>query len=590
VALLCSLVLWLPAAGLGWLLRRRLPRRDGRWPTVGAGIAVLSGAVFVALSMWLSMSSSLLNIPQQPDANYHLNQIKHMLVTGDISSLHAGGLLIRADSGFYPAAFHGLAVTSAQIVTEQPVVTANLLAIVAAAGIWICGCVLLARQTFGAHGASLVASGVAAASFSAMPFLIAGYGVLWPNLLGLCLVPGLLACLLPLVGLARHDMIGRPRAFAILIVSAPGLFFAHPNAVATFGLLGFVIVLTAALTWVALHLRRRPVVSLGVLAGVALLPLVWWLVLHVPRVAAVAHQNLGAPDETVGRAVTESVLNSERSGAPLWAASALILIGIVVSLTRLRDLWQVTSYVAACAVFVGVAAVQNEFTSSISGIWYNNAPRLAAIPPIIGFLLLARGLLTVSRGAAWLARKIGFHAFYGLSRTLTPLALTGVLLLVYAAATRAVYLPEHVDRLGVYYTPNEPNHTLLSRSEADDLIALSHSIPRHAVVVNDPWHGTSLLYAYTGRMPYFYNEKALATLDQVLIAEFVDRVAKDPSICPALERAGADYVITGGEDFWEYRHGGEFNGVERVPDADGFAQVAQAGAYTLWRITACDGT
>jgi hypothetical protein len=541
----------------------------------------------VALSMWLSMGSSLLNLPQQPDANYHLNQIKHMLATGDISSLHAGGLLIRADSGFYPAAFHGLAVTSSQIVSEQPVVTANLLAIVAAAGIWICGCVLLARQ---AHGATLVVSGVAAASFSAMPFLIAGYGVLWPNLLGLTLVPGLLAALLPIVGLARHDVIGRPRAFVVLVVSVPGLFFAHPNALATLGLLGFVVVLTATLTWVIQHVRRRPVVAVAMLVGVALLPLLWWLALQVPRVAAVAHENLGAPDESVGRAVTESLLNSERSGAPLWAASALILIGLVVSLTRVRDLWQVTSYLAACAVFVAVAAVHNELTSSISGIWYNNPPRLAAIPPIIGFLLLTRGLLTASRGAAWLARRVGFETFSRLSRMATPLVLTGLVLLFYAAGTRAVYLPEHVDRLGVYYTPNEPDHILLSRSEAGDLVALARAIPRDAVVVNDPWHGTSLLYAYTGRMPYFYSEKALSTVDQNLIAEFVDRAAKDPQVCEALDRAGAHYVITGGEDFWMYRHGAEFDGVERVPAAEGFTRVTQVGAYTLWRITACDGS
>ena len=114
-----------------------------------------------------------------------------MLLTGDISSLHAGGFLSNLPNGFYPAAFHGVATTGAQLVDVQPVVAANLTALLAAALVWVGGGVLLARQAFGAHGSALAAAGLAAASFTAMPFLIAGYGVLWPNLLGMAMVPAL---------------------------------------------------------------------------------------------------------------------------------------------------------------------------------------------------------------------------------------------------------------------------------------------------------------------------------------------------------------------------------------------------------------
>ncbi len=133
---------------------------------------------------------SFLSVPAQPDASYHLGQIRHMLQTGDISSLHAGGFLSNLPTGFYPAGFHGVAVTGAQIVHAQPIVAANALSGLCGGLVWVSGCILLARQAFGARGTTLAAAGIAAASFTAMPFLIAGYGVLWPNLLGMALVPG----------------------------------------------------------------------------------------------------------------------------------------------------------------------------------------------------------------------------------------------------------------------------------------------------------------------------------------------------------------------------------------------------------------
>ena len=82
---------------------------------------------------------------------------------------------------------------------------------------------LLCRQAFGRERAALVLGGVASASFVAMPFWIAGYGPLWPLVLGYAILPGLLACLLSLFRLARRDAIGRPQAAVLLVTTAGGL-------------------------------------------------------------------------------------------------------------------------------------------------------------------------------------------------------------------------------------------------------------------------------------------------------------------------------------------------------------------------------
>ena len=103
-----------PVAGLRWGRRRPAraglslagsrPRagpgpdpRTGRGETraagtLGAAVGAAAGGVSLAVAMAVSMRS-LRGVPAQPDTAYHLNQMRHMLVTGDISSLHAGGFL-----------------------------------------------------------------------------------------------------------------------------------------------------------------------------------------------------------------------------------------------------------------------------------------------------------------------------------------------------------------------------------------------------------------------------------------------------------------------------------------------------------------
>ena len=58
-------------------------------------------------------------LPNQPDTMFHLNTIRLMLDTGDASSLHAAALNSPTGSGFYPAAFHDIAVAHFGLILQQ---------------------------------------------------------------------------------------------------------------------------------------------------------------------------------------------------------------------------------------------------------------------------------------------------------------------------------------------------------------------------------------------------------------------------------------------------------------------------------------
>jgi hypothetical protein len=564
---------------------RSRPGRDPRNVTLGAVLGAGAGGVSLAIAMAASMGS-LRGVPAQPDTSYHLNQVRHMLLTGDISSLHAGGFLSNRPTGFYPAAFHGVATTGAQLVDVQPVVAANLTALLAAALVWVGGCVLLARQAFGAHGSALVAAGLASASFTAMPFLIAGYGVLWPNLLGMAMVPALLGCVLSVAGVAEPDAVGRPRALLLLVVTAPGLFFAHPNSLATLGLLGYLVVVTVTFGWVARRRRARPRAAGLAVAALAAPPVLWVAAQSIHRVALVAQVHTDSPpDESLGRALSEALLNNPRLGAPLWVTSALVLVGVVAALRRPRRPWLVVTWLVTWLVFVGVAAVQDNLTQLVTGFWYNTPPRLAAITVVPGFLLVTLGLVEVSRFLHHLVSARRPAAY----RRIGPVLLTAGLLAAYVVATVGDNLPQQRDRLRAYYAPKDPADALLTPGQQSALTRLATRIPADAVVADNPWRGTSLLYAFTGRR-VLYPTPTSAGLSpaKALVAEQLDAIATRPDVCAAVREVQVGYVVTGGANFMPNRAGlSNYPGVDRVPGEPGFSPVAQSGPYTLWQITGC---
>jgi hypothetical protein len=594
IFLVCAVGASVAAGVVGLALRRWPPpeepggRRSTRRQAVGAALGGVVAAATVALSFRLAFGSPR-SIPAQPDAAYHLNQIRHMLETRDISSLTASGLLHDTGGGFYPAAWHGIVVTALQVVHIEIPIASNLLGVVAGAVVWTSGCILLARQAFGPHGARLAFAGVLSASFTAMPYYLTGYGVLWPNLLGMALVPALLACFLSLLGRAHHDVLGRARAVAGLSVGLPGMFLAHPNGVASLVLLCFGIVVLEGPRWAWRHRRTHPAVAAVVVTVLLLTPVLWWAVVQIPRVHNLTRFYAGHHDESPLRAVTEALLNNPRYGAPLWAVSALVLVGLVRAARRRDDWWQIAVWLTGWLVFIGVAGFQNGLSRAVTGVWYNNTPRLAAITPVGSFILAVGGLTTVAHWAHGAVRRLPNVRQRG-RNPLVALGTSAVLLLVYILGTGGNYVREHAGRVHPYIHPYQPRKALLNARGYAALLALGRHVPAGARVANNPWRGTSLLYALTGRDVLYDSEKADNTAARDVVAKEL-YLAADPSrpdICAAVRATGVTYVVAGGTTFLpDLQHITRFPGIDRVPGRPGFQLVATAAPYSLWKLTAC---
>jgi hypothetical protein len=556
-----------------------VPRPD-RWRVRRAAlVGTLVGAAFLGFAMARAIGSASA-VPAQPDATYHLNSIRTMLVTGDFSSLDGGAFLYGRPHSFYPSTFQGVAATAGLVVHAQPVVLANVLAVLAPALVWSSGSVFLARQLFGPSRAALVLAGVAASSFTAMPFLIAGYGPLWPLLLGLSLLPALLAVLLSLFGLAADDKLGRPRAAVVMVVAVAGLGFVHPDAVASLVLLTYAIAFVVAVA--ALVRRpRSPQRSVAAVLAIVLPPLLWVAVLQLPRARAMSRSYRTGPVASRPRGFVDALLNwPYHASSALWVTSAVVLLGVVVCARRPRLRWVTLAYVGLALVYVGVVAEQDGFTRAVTVYWYNDSPRLAALVPVAAVPALTAGLLALSghlRGRGGTRPRAGARSAL-------------VVAVLFVVATLGNNHSAQVSTLRPYYHPRNPNHALLTPQEAGALQVLGRSIPADAVVADNPWRGHALLYAFTARRVVFFSEKAVTTPDRAVVADALFLAASPlrPDVCPAVRAVGATYVITGGRNQLPNRGGrDQFLGVDLVPGRPGFALVARSAPYALWRITAC---
>jgi Family of unknown function (DUF6541) len=561
----------------------RDPERTSWFAFAGVSLGIV--LVLLAVLPGLGRSDEMV---QSTDAVAHLNRIRRFLETGVFSSLGSPG------HPAYPSAFHDVAGSLAQVVPVLAegrgiVVAANLTAVAATAVFWPLGVVALVRVALGRSAVLLIGGGLLSAAFTAFPYVLMGWGVLWPNLLGTALLPGLLGPALVAVGCVP-PLAGLPRRLAVLatLAALPGLALAHPNALVSLAL----FVVLALGTRFALQWRqpggvdgrrarvRLLVLALVVVVGLLVLPQV------SQQVADTASYDWGA-HEKLGPTLRDSALLGLQIGPLPWGLLAVMAVGFVVCVRLVRLRWVVVTWLACILFFVVAATGRPGWGSLMTGYWYNDKVRIAALATIPAVLLSVVGTQAVAR---WLARLLASFTPPFTDRTRRPwaLALTsaaGALVLV-AAVTGGASHDQGGDVVDRYYHPNEPYQVLLTDADNAALGQLARLIPPSVVTANVPANGSAFLYAFHDRPVLFESLLLDPDPDHALIGEHLREAATRPDVCDALRRDGVEYAITGPERYWLNLYE-RTSGIAKLEDAMGFQQIGAAGRYKLFRIQAC---
>jgi len=550
---------------------------------IGMAPAVVIGAVVVVQGI-----GSPETLSQTYDAVFHYNAIAYIVDSGNASSLTLNSLGTPGTPGsFYPSAWHDFASLLVLTTGASAPVAANVLTGVLAVVVWPLNCMGLIRQLAGRSTPAILVTGLISVGFSAFPWALMAFGVLWPNTLGLTLLPAALGAVLSLAGFAKDDAIGRGRAWLLLpvILVAGGL--SHPNslfslvAVAVFPL--FASIGRWAVRQRAAGRTGRGLLGFGVAAAAFLLA--WGYVAVAPAFAGV-RGFFWPPFETAPQAIGEALLGATNHRPALWALSAAVLVGVVLLWRRFEQNWLIGAFAGTAGMFVLTASVNSWLTAHITGYWYNDPFRLAAIIPLVAVPLAVLGLVALAECLRDRFTTGDRPRLGALGRSAT--ALTVVLALVVFVLAKGMYAGQHWTSLAVSYSTRNPVETILNDKERTFFAKVKDEVPADVVVANNPWDGSSLLWALDDRMPLYRQLNMQWSDAQLYLAKHLVNMTTDPKACAQLRELNVGYLLVGKLHFRPYdANSRTFPGIVDPAGRPGFQLVDSDGDTKLYKLTAC---
>lgn len=582
---------------------------NGRLSAVDTGIwvsrlaipvAVLFPAVIIG-ARYVAGFGSPESFSETFDNIYHLNAVRHIAETQNGSTLMLGNLT-EASRGLYPAAMHDSMALVLMLGAPSVMVAVNVGTIITGAVVWPLACIFLISRVVGYRPMPLLAAGVLSAGFSAFPYLMVAYGVLYPNHAALALLPAVLGLSIEALGMSRSP--GRswlPPGLALL-ATLPGLALSHPSAfVALLGIASPVVLAacvraviaarngastkSSAWTWLAFT-ASYAVVTLGV-----------WTVVR-PSLATAGWTSF----QTNAKALGEILGSAPMGTTTAWLLLILTIIGLYVIARHFRRLWWVAGmYAVGGVLFIVVSSWSNgAFRDFLTGVWYTDSYRLAALLPMVTLPIVVLGAEWIVWRVRWLAGTFMGHAASNTgplpkaaSRLMTKFpGSTGVaagcaVLLALGLGVQGGSLSGVQNRLQTVFSTSDVSG-LVSTDEVALFNEVAGLVPATDVIVGNPRTGAALVYAFSGRRTVAPHIFGIRTEQEQLLLDHWSEAAYNPRVCPAIQDLKAYWALDLGDTEITPR-AEPLLGVRDLADnsAPGVELVKAVGKARLFRVTAC---
>lgn len=550
--------------------------------------------ISAAIGIWLvmaTMMSAIRNpewIGQSFDEIFHLNLVRYFVDTGNASSLEASKVAAGDEPGsFYPAVWHALVALVFQATDNTTVpIAVNVTAVVVGAVVWPLSMMYFAYTTVHLNRIGILTVGIFSASLSAFPLLLVHWGILYPNSLGIALIPVGLALASQVFRVSYRFYMSVPEGLALGVVVVLGMAVAHPSAMMS------MLAMAVPIVIVRMALQARSVIgsSLSPLIGglqvaglaglLAVICILWGVIRPAPYLD-------WPPTASNAQAVGEFLTNGVMGMNAYWLTSIFMIFGaFYVMRSRNRSIWLVGAWAVVAGFYiVGRYLPYESGRNAITGVWYNDVYRIAALTPIMASLLAALGIHCVSEYMVKKIKGIGLNTYTpgGSSKQVGGLVLTALVIFLLGYGTQnARPYTNYVETVAGYYDPSL-NTWRISPDELQVLEYVKENVPENSTIVVDPGTGAAYAYAIADRKVTAAHIFRKESDNQRLLNLYFDDVADHPEVCEAVREENAYYAL----DFGEVGHDSQVTGVDNLANQAGYTEVYRVGDAALYRIDAC---
>lgn len=565
-------------------------------------LAVLCGLIVNLLVLGWTYASALSGpdvIFQNYDVPFHYSVITFLVETRNGSSFHAALVDRTIGSSFYPAGWHD---TVALIITTTHVwlpvaVTASILAMLFLA--LPLSAMALTRRLLPGRPMALFAAASCCGIFGAFPVRFLVWGILYSNALSWCLLPAAIGIL---VGIFQDR--DQTACTLLFFLALTGVAMAQPNGVFT-GLVLCTPLFMSYIQRVGQRFSKPRLVGITFNMIFLAVLIVGWTALHGTRFM---HRTVIADwpaHTTIVGAIKEAFTNSTNGMPPQYVLSAAVLAAVIVWFVEARTrgdraLWPLAGLGISLFIYVvgsGIGSVNvdgagflNVFRDVLTGFWYHDQMRLAAIPLLMCVPLLGGLFDSIAR----LLTRIQKKKFLSVALAVVCV-LTLVLISVHSGeiATR---------RQGIRQLSTLNDDWPLTDDELAFMRRVHDYLPEGTTVLNNPYDGSAYGYSLVGLNVYFRsydsNWIGIPTQDQEELRHHIDELkGRADELCPVLERNKINYVlvmnmnsVTAGPDGFLIYPPGNWTGLTGITtETPGFEEVlTDSNGAHLYRITGCD--
>jgi hypothetical protein len=329
----------------------------------------------------------------------------------------------------------------------------------------------------------------------------------------------------------------------------------------------------------------------GILAAWGLAVLLWFQMDRIPALRNVRSFNWPEAMSS-SQALGDGLTLSTNITPPHWFFGACAIWGGIrlVRVPRLR--WLPLSFVFLVWLWILDVSSASRLARELTGFWYNDPQRVAALLPVAAVPLVAVG---ITSALDWLGTVIGRLAKDLRGRDVSPRMALGAAFALFAVGAVGLH---HNQGIGAgaavlldRYTNNQGDQKLVSSTKQQLFEEMPKLLPPGGKVLGSPFMGVQFSRIYSGHDVVFPHLNNQDKPDAELLGRDFKNFMNDKAVCAAVKRENVVAVVEDYERYWanDYRQE-RFSGLEDLWGTPGLKFKAASGTTLLYTLADCSAT